>query len=283
MIIANLAPGRVAIQFGAKGPNLCVVTACSAGTHSVGQAYRQILHGYADAVISGGTEACITRLGVAGFCAMRALSTKNDIPESASRPFDRERDGFVMGEGAGILILEDQEHARKRGAPVYGEIIGYAENGDAYHIAAPSPDGKGASICMKAALEDAGIPVESVDYINAHGTSTPFNDQVETKAVKEVFGDHAHRLAISSTKSMTGHMLGAAGAVEAVITVMALKSGLIPPTINYEFPDPECDLDYVPNQARKKDIRIALSNSFAFGGTNGVLVFKKYEEQNGKK
>ena len=277
MIIANLAPGRVAIQTGAKGPNLCFSTACTAGTHSLGHSFRLIRHGYADAIISGGAEACVTRLGMVGFCAMRALSRRNNAPEEASRPFEKDRDGFVIGEGAGVLILEELQHALDRGARIVGEIIGYGENGDAYHIAAPSPDGEGAADCMASALFDAGIEPSRVDYINAHGTSTPYNDLVETRAIKKVFGKHAFRMAVSSTKSMTGHLLGATGAVEAIYTLLTLREGILPPTINYRNPDPECDLDYVPNQARKQPVRIAMSNSFGFGGTNGCILFKKYE------
>jgi len=273
--IANLATGRIAIRYGAKGPNFCIVTACSAGTHSIGHGYRLIRHGYADAVISGGTEACVTRLSLAGFCAMRALTKQNDPPEEACRPFDKDRDGFIMGEGAGVLILEEYKAARKRGAPIYGEIIGYGESGDAYHIAAPSPDGEGALLCMNLTLRDAGLDPSQIEYINAHGTSTPYNDYIETLAIKALFKDHARRLAISSTKSMTGHLIGATGAVEAIYTLMALKTGIIPPTINYQKPDPECDLDYVPNQAREQAIEIAMSNSFGFGGTNSALIFKK--------
>ncbi len=275
-IIANLAPGRVAIQHGIKGPNLCIVTACSAGTHSVGHGYRLIQHGYSDAVLSGGAEACVTRMGIAGFCAMRALSRRNGSPESACRPFDRQRDGFVIGEGSGVLVLEEREYARRRGARIRGEIIGYAENGDAYHIAAPSPEGEGAAECMRAALKNAEIEPASVDYINAHGTSTPPGDLSETLAIKTVFGDHAYRLAISSTKSMTGHLLGAAGSVESIYTLLALSNGVVPPTINYQDPDPECDLDYVPNLCRKTSATVAMSNSFGFGGTNGCLLFKKH-------
>ena len=275
MVIANLAPGQVAIHFGATGPNLCITTACSSGTHSIGHGFRLIRHGYSDAVIAGGTEASVTRMGVAGFCAMRALSKRNDPPEAASRPFEKDRDGFVMGEGAGIVVLEARDHAIRRGAKIYGEVIGYGENGDAYHVAAPSPEGRGAAFCMRLALEDAEIEPNHVEYINAHGTSTPYNDLVETQAVKAVFGTHAEKLPISSTKSMTGHLLGAAGAVESIYTLLALQTGILPPTINYDTPDPACDLDYVPNKARRQAIQIAMSNSFGFGGTNGVLVFRR--------
>jgi len=277
MVIANLAPGRVAIQSGAKGPNLCFSTACTAGTHSIGHACRLIREGHADAVIAGGAEASVSRLSIAGFCAMRALSRRNHAPESASRPFEKDRDGFVIGEGAGILVLENLSKALSRGASIHAEVIGYGETGDAYHIAAPSPEGEGAAECMRLALQDAEIEPTRVGYINAHGTSTPYNDLVETQAIRKVFGRHAYNLAVSSTKSMTGHLLGAAGAVEAIYTVLSLREGILPPTINYEIPDPECDLDYVPNQARKQPVQIALSNSFGFGGTNGAIVFSRYE------
>jgi 3-oxoacyl-[acyl-carrier-protein] synthase II len=279
MIIPNLAPGQIAIRFGAKGPNLCFSTACSASTHSVGHAYRLIRAGEVDVVIAGGAEAAVTRLGVSAFAAMRALSRRNDDPEAACRPFERDRDGFVMGEGAGVLILEELGHALKRGARICGEIIGYGQNGDAHHITAPSPEGEGAAECMRAALKDARIEPAAVDYINAHGTGTTYNDVVETQAVKSVFGAHAGNLFISSTKSMTGHLLGAVGAIEAIFTLLSLQNGILPPTINYENPDPECDLDYVPNHAREAAIRIAMSNSFGFGGTNGSIVFKKYTEE----
>jgi len=277
-IIANLAPGRVAIQHGIKGPNLCIVTACSAGTHSLGHGYRLIGWGHADAVLAGGTEACVTRMGIAGFCGMRALSRRNHDPEGASRPFDKERDGFVIGEGAGVLVLEERESALRRGARIHGEIVGYAENGDAYHIAAPCPEGDGAAECMRGCLRDAGVTGEAVEYINAHGTSTPYGDVAETLAIKKVFGDHAHRLAVSSTKSMTGHLLGAAGAVEAIFTLLTLQSGILPPTINYQFPDEECDLDYVPNESRARPVSLAMSNSFGFGGTNGCILFRRHED-----
>jgi 3-oxoacyl-[acyl-carrier-protein] synthase II len=279
MIIPNLAPGQIAIRFGAKGPNLCFSTACSASTHSVGHAFRMIRDGEVDAVISGGAEAAVTRLGMSAFAAMRALSRRNDDPEAACRPFERDRDGFVMGEGAGALILEEHGHAVKRGARIYGEIIGYGQNGDAHHITAPSPEGEGAAECMRAALKDARIEPSAVEYMNAHGTGTTFNDLIETQAVKNVFGAHAGNMFVSSTKSMTGHLLGAVGAIEAIFTVLALRHGILPPTINYENPDPECDLDYVPNQAREAPIRVAMSNSFGFGGTNGSIVFKKYTEE----
>ena len=278
MIIPNMAAGQVAILFGAKGPNTAVCTACAAGNHAIGESYRIIKEGRADIMICGGTESLITPLCVAGFSVMKALSTRNDEPEKASRPFDKDRDGFVIAEGCGILILEELEHALKRGAKIYAEVIGYGFNADAYHMTAPCPDGEGAARCMELALKDAGINPEDVDYINAHGTSTPLNDVAETKAIKKVFGEHAYKLKISSTKSMTGHLLGGAGGLEAVITTLAVFEGVIPPTINLENPDPECDLDYVPNKAIQKDIKIALSNAFGFGGTNACLVFKKWEK-----
>ena len=275
MLIANLASGQVSIMFGAKGPNSCVVTACATGTHSIGEATRFIQYGDADVMFAGGTESVITPLCVGGFNASKALSTRNDDPQGASRPFDKDRDGFVLGEGGGVLILEELEIAKKRGAKIYGEIIGYGLNGDAYHITAPSPRGEGAARCLKLALNNAGINKEDVDYINAHGTSTKA-DAAETQAIKTTFGDHAYNLAVSSTKSMTGHLLGAAGGVEAIFTLLAMQKGVIPPTINYTTPDPECDLDYVPNKAREKNLNICVSNSFGFGGTNGVLIFKKF-------
>jgi len=278
MIIPNMAAGQVAILFGAKGPNTAVCTACAAGNHAIGEAFRLIREGKVKAMICGGTESIITPLCVAGFSVMKALSTRNDEPEKASRPFDAERDGFVIAEGCGILILEDLEHAQKRGAKIYAELIGYGLNADAYHMTAPPPDGEGAARCMEMALKDAGISAEEVDYINAHGTSTPLNDAAETKAIKKVFKDHAYKLMVSSTKSMTGHLLGGAGGLEAIITVLSLYEGIVPPTINLENPDPECDLDYVPNQARKADIKVALSNAFGFGGTNACLVFRKWEK-----
>ncbi len=275
MLIANMASGQVSIMFGAKGPNSCVVTACATGTHSIGEATRFIQYGDADVMFAGGTESVITPLCVGGFNASKALSTRNDDPQGASRPFDKDRDGFVVGEGGGVLILEELEIAKKRGAKIYGEIIGYGLNGDAYHITAPSPRGEGAARCLKLALNNAGINKEDVDYINAHGTSTTA-DATETQAIKTTFGDHAYNLAVSSTKSMTGHLLGAAGGVEAIFTLLAMQKGVIPPTINYTTPDPECDLDYVPNKAREKNLNICVSNSFGFGGTNGVLIFKKF-------
>jgi 3-oxoacyl-[acyl-carrier-protein] synthase II len=275
MTIINLAAGQISIKTGAKGPNLAPVSACATGTHSIGDAFRIIQRGDADAVIAGGTESTICPLGMGGFAVMKALSTRNDDPRSASRPFEKNRDGFVMGEGAGIVILEEYESAKKRGAKIYGEVAGYGLTGDAYHLTAPSPGGEGAARCMKMALDTAGVNPEEVDYINAHGTSTPFNDLYETLAIKSVFGDYAKRLMVSSTKSMTGHLLGAAGGVEAIYTLLAMGRGVVPPTINYTEPDPECDLDYVPNEARKADVKIALSNSLGFGGTNATLLFRK--------
>ena len=274
MLIANLASGQVSITMGAKGPNSCVVTACATGTHSIGEAARLIQYGDADAMFAGGTESVITPLCVGGFNAAKALSTRNDDPQGASRPFDKDRDGFVIGEGCGVVMLEELEIAKKRGAKIYGEVIGYGLNGDAYHITATAPNGEGAARCMNLALKNAGINKEDVDYINAHGTSTGA-DATETQAIKTAFGDHAYKLAVSSTKSMTGHLLGAAGGVEAIFTLLAMKKGVIPPTINYTTPDPECDLDYVPNVARERNLNVCVSNSFGFGGTNGVLIFKK--------
>ncbi len=275
--IINLAAGWVSIRTGAKGPNTAPCTACSTSCHAVGDACRLIQRGYADAMIAGGSEAAITPRGVGGFAAMRALSTRNDEPERASRPFDRDRDGFVMGEGSGILVLEELEAARRRGAPIYCEIVGYGMTGDAYHISAPSEDGDGGRRVMLRALEDANLEPSAVDYINVHGTSTPAGDAIEVKAIKAVFKDHAHKLAISSTKSMTGHLLGAAGAVEAGITALAIRDGVLPPTINLDNPDPGCDLDCVPHKARPVPVRCALSNSFGFGGTNGALVLRRLE------
>jgi 3-oxoacyl-[acyl-carrier-protein] synthase II len=276
--ISNMASGYISIEFGFKGPNSCVVTACATGTHAIGDAFKIIQRGDADIMIAGGTESAITPLGIAGFANMKALSTRNDEPQKASRPFDAERDGFVMGEGAGILILEELEHAKKRGAKIYAEVVGYGMTGDAYHITAPCEDGDGAIRVMEMALNDARINPDEVDYINAHGTSTPLNDKVETLAIKKVFKDHAYKLKISSIKSMIGHLLGAAGAVEAVATVKTIETGIIPPTINYEHPDPDCDLDYTPNKAVEYPVKIAISNSFGFGGTNACLAFKAYEE-----
>jgi len=277
MLIVNEAPGQISMRFGAKGPNTSVVTACATGNHNIGDAWRIIQREDADAVIAGGVEATITPLAVSGFNAMKALSTRNQEPEKASRPFDKDRDGFVIGEGCGILILEELNQALKRGAKIHAEIIGYGLTGDAYHITAPSPDGEGAARCMAMALKDAGISPAEIDYINAHGTSTYYNDIYETMAVKTVFKEHAKKIPISSTKSMIGHLLGGAGGVESIFTILTISRGIIPPTINYQTPDPECDLDYVPNVARKAEVRIALCNSFGFGGTNAVLVFKKFE------
>lgn len=276
MMIPDMAAGQVSILLGAKGINSCTVTACATGTNSIGDAFKVIQRGDADVVISGGTEAPITNMSLAGFCANTALSTNPD-PKTASRPFDKNRDGFVIGEGAGIVVLEELEHALKRGAKIYAEVVGYAFTGDAYHITAPAPEGEGGARAMALALRDGEVSVEEVDYINAHGTSTEYNDKFETAAIKKVFGDHAYKLAVSSTKSMTGHLLGAAGGIEAIFTALAIKEGIMPPTINLQTPDPDCDLDYVPNEARKRDIKVAISNSLGFGGHNATLVFKKYE------
>ncbi|MDK2888340.1 MAG: 3-oxoacyl-[acyl-carrier-protein] synthase [Thermoanaerobacter sp.] len=276
MMIANMGAGQIAITHQLRGCNLTVTSACASSSHAVGDAFRLLQWGYADVMITGGSEAPITPLAVAGFSAMKALSTRNEQPEKASRPFDAGRDGFVIGEGAAILVLETLEHARRRNARIYAEVAGYGTSCDAYHITAPDPEGSGASLSMELALKDAGLPPEKVDYINAHGTSTPLGDRLETVAIKRVFGEHAYRLAVSSTKSMTGHLLGAAGGLEAVVCVLALYHGIIPPTINYEEPDPECDLDYVPNQARKAPVEVALSNSFGFGGHNATLIFRKF-------
>jgi len=277
--IANLGAGQVSIRFGLKGPNYANCTACATSTHSIGDSFRTISYGDADIMIAGGAEAPITQLSIAGFSVIKAMSTRNDQPEKASRPFDRERDGFIIAEGAGLLVLEELGHALRRGAPILAEIIGYGATGDAFHMTAPDPEADGAYRSMKRAVADAGLKPEEVDYINAHGTSTPLNDKLETKAIKRLFGDHASRVSISSTKSMTGHMLGATGGVEAAFCVLALKEGFIPPTINYEFPDPECDLFYVPNVGVEKPIQVAMSNSFGFGGTNGTVVFRKYQGQ----
>lgn len=276
-IIANMAPGQIAIEFGAKGPNLSIETACAASGHAIGESFRLIKEGRADAMISGGAEAVVTPLALGGFCSMRALSTRNDEPEKASRPFELNRDGFVMAEGAGIMILEEMNQALERGAHVYAEVAGYGMSADAYHISAPEPDGGGAVLCMRNALEDAGFKPGDIDYINAHGTSTKLNDESETRAIKTVFEEHAYKLAVSSTKSMTGHLLGGAGGIEAVYTALSIKHGMMPPTINYETPDPDCDLDFVPNVARKGRIRAAMSNSFGFGGTNASLILKAFE------
>jgi len=277
-IIANMAPGQIAIEFGAKGPNLSIETACAASCHAIGESFRLIQEGKADAMITGGSEAVVTPLALGGFCAMRALSTRNEEPEKASRPFELNRDGFVMAEGAGILILEEMNQALERGAHIYAEVAGYGMSADAYHISAPDPDGGGAILCMRNALEDGGLAAGDIDYINAHGTSTKLNDDSETKAIKAVFGEHAYKMAVSSTKSMTGHLLGGAGGVEAIYTALSIKHGIMPPTINYEMPDPECDLDFVPNVARKARVRAAMSNSFGFGGTNASLIFKTFEQ-----
>ncbi|MCL6533956.1 MAG: beta-ketoacyl-ACP synthase II [Fimbriimonadales bacterium] len=278
MMIADMASGMVSIQFGIKGPNLCVVTACSTGADALGQAMRAIIYGDADVMIAGGSEAAIVPVGIGAFCAARAMSTRNDDPEHASRPFDAERDGFVMGEGCGVLILESLEHAKARGARIYAELLGYGMSADAYHITQPDPEGDGARRAMQNALKDAGLQPTDIDYINAHGTSTRYNDAKETLAIKRVFGEHAYKLAVSSTKSVTGHLLGAAGAVEACACILAIQHQMLPPTINYEYPDPECDLDYVPNTARPAKVRYAMSNSFGFGGHNSVLVFGAYSE-----
>ena len=275
--IINLAAGQVSIRFGARGPNSATCTACSASAHAIGDAVELIKRGAADVMIAGGSEAAITPMGVGGFAAMRALSTHNDEPERASRPFDKERDGFVIGEGAGVVILEELERAKSRGAEVYAEIVGYGMSGDAHHMTAPAEDAEGAVRVMRAAIEQAGIDPQAVDYVNAHGTSTPYNDRLETLAIKKCFGEHARALAISSTKSMTGHLLGAAGGLEAGITALAMRDQMIPPTINLENPDPECDLDYVPNEKRPAAMTYALSNSFGFGGTNASLMFRRYE------
>ena len=277
MVIINLASGQVSIQLGAKGPNSCAVTACATGNNSIGDAFKIIERGDADVMIAGGTESVITPLCVAGFSSMKALSTRNDAPEKASRPFDKNRDGFILGEGAGILVLEEMETAKKRGARIYAEIVGYGMTADAFHMTTPAPEGEGAMRCMNMALKSGEINYEDVDYINAHGTSTPVGDAAETMAIKRVFKGHAKSLAVSSTKSMTGHLLGAAGGIEAAITVLSIYHSIMPPTINYETPDPECDLDYVPNSAREKKIKVAMSNSFGFGGTNATLVFKRFE------
>jgi 3-oxoacyl-[acyl-carrier-protein] synthase II len=277
MLIVNLAPGQISIYFGARGPNSSVVTACATGNHSIGEACRIIQRGDADVMIAGGAESTITPLAIGGFCSMRALSTRNEEPQRASRPFDKDRDGFVIAEGAGLLILEELEHAARRGARMYAEIIGFGCNADAYHISAPSPNGMGAAKCMEIAMKDARINYDEVDYVNAHGTSTPLNDLSETMAMKTVFRDRAKKIAVSSTKSMTGHLLGAAGGVEAIYSVLAISRGVIPPTINYETPDPECDLDYVPNTPREATVRVVMSNSFGFGGTNATLIFREFK------
>ena len=275
MMISDMASGQVSIMFGAKGPNYCTVSACSSGAHAVGEAYRIIQNSEADVMIAGGAEAPIAPVAFAGFCSMKAMSTRNDDPAHASRPFDSQRDGFVMGEGAGILILEEYEHAKKRGAGILAEIVGYGATGDAHHMTAPAPEGEGAARAMRAAICDSGLPLSEFGYVNAHGTSTPLNDKFETQAIKSVFGEHAARVAVSSTKSMTGHLLGAAGGLETIICVLALERGILPPTINYEHPDPDCDLDYVPNTARHVETRAALSNSLGFGGHNVTLALSR--------
>lgn len=275
-VIGNMAPGQIAIRFGCRGANYAPTSACASGGHGIGEAFRLVAAGEQDLVIAGGAEAPVTALGIGGFAAMRALSTRNDEPSKASRPFDRTRDGFVMGEGAGIFTLEPLEAARARGAHIYAEVIGYGANADAYHMTSPSPDGRGAAQCMRLALRDAGVSPAEVGYINAHGTSTPYNDANETAAIKTVFEEHAKSVAVSSTKSMTGHLLGGAGGIEAVYSVLALDRGVLPPTINYEEPDPDCDLDYIPNQAREQRVSVALSNSFGFGGTNACLAFRSH-------
>jgi 3-oxoacyl-[acyl-carrier-protein] synthase II len=276
MLIVNLAAGQISIKFGAKGPNSAVATACATGSHAIGDAFKIIQRGDADAMIAGGAEAVITPLGIGGFNAMKALSTRNNEPEKASRPFDIDRDGFVMGEGSGIIVLESLDHAVARGAKIYAELTGYGMTADAYHITSPAPGGGGAARCMEIALKDAGIDGTALAYINAHGTSTKYGDELETSAIKKVFGEHAYKIAVNSTKSMTGHLLGAAGGVEAIIAVLSIKNDIVPPTINLDNPDPECDLDYVPHEARKMKVNYALTNSFGFGGTNACLIFKKF-------
>lgn len=276
MLIVNMAAGQVSITLGLKGPNSAVATACASGNHSIGDAFNVIRRGDADGMICGGTEAAITKMGFGGFCALKALSCHNDEPAKASRPFDKNRDGFVIAEGSGVVVLEELEHALKRNAPIYCEMVGYGMSGDAYHMTAPDPQGDGAIRCMMAALKDAGIRPEEVDYINAHGTSTLYNDKIETLAIKKVFGDHARKLPVSSTKSVTGHLLGAAGGVEMIACALAMKDNLIPPTINYETPDPDCDLDYVPNKPRAAKLNVCLSNSLGFGGHNASLIVRKY-------
>ena len=278
MMIANMAAGQVSIAFGLQGPSSCVVTACATGTNCIGDAMKVIQRGDADVMVAGGTEAAISPAGMAGFCSMKALSTRNDAPEKASRPFEKDRDGFVMGEGSGVVILESLEHALARGARIYAELAGYGTNADAYHVTAPAPEGAQAARCMELAIKDAGLQVTDVDYINAHGTSTPLNDKNETLGIKRLFGDHAQNIAVSSIKSMTGHLLGAAGGIECVATALTVANDMMPPTINYDNPDSELDLDYVPNQARAKVVKVALSNSFGFGGHNATLLIKKFEQ-----
>lgn len=276
MMIVNMASGHVSIRYGLKGPNMCIVTACATGTNSIGEAFRMVKNGTADVMLAGGAEAAISGLGVGGFCAAKTLSTRNDEPERASRPFDKDRDGFVMGEGSGVVVLEEMGHALNRGVQIYAEVAGYGATADAYHMTTPDLNGDGAVRAMTLAVEESGLKPTDIDYINAHGTSTDYNDKIETLAVKKVFGEHAYKMALSSTKSMTGHLLGAAGGVEAVVTALAIKTGVIPPTINYETPDPECDLDYTPNKAVKRKIETAMSNSFGFGGQNAVLLLKAF-------
>jgi 3-oxoacyl-[acyl-carrier-protein] synthase II len=276
MLIADMGSGQISILLGARGPNLAVVTACATGTHAIGDAYNIIKRGDADVMLAGGAEAAICPLACAGFCSAKAMSTRNDEPERASRPFDAGRDGFVMGEGAGVVVLESLEYAQARGAKIYAEVVGYGMSGDGYHITAPAPDGEGAVRCMNAAIANAQIKPEDVDYVNTHGTSTDLGDKYETAAIKTVFGEHAYKMPVSSTKSMMGHLLGAAGAVEAIACMLAMGRGLIPPTINYEVPDPDCDLDYVPNKARKADLKVTLSNSFGFGGHNACIIMRKF-------
>ena len=277
MLIVNMAPGQISIQFGLRGPNISVATACATGTHAIGEAYRILRHDDAQVMVAGGTESAITPLGIGGFCAMRALSTRNDVPERASRPFDRDRDGFVMGEGAGIVVMEPLERARKRGAKIYAEVVGYGLSGDAYHMTSPTPGGEGAARCMAMALKNAKLNPQDISYINAHGTSTQMNDKFETSAIKSVFKDQAYKIPVSSTKSMTGHLLGAAGGIELIVCALAVQDDIVPPTINYENPDPDCDLDYVPNVARKLVVETAMSNSLGFGGHNTSIIVKKFK------
>lgn len=279
MMISNMGPGQITMYYGFKGPSFTITTACASGNHAIGESFRMIQRGDADIIVTGGSEAAVSPISVAGFCSMKALSKRNDEPEKASRPFDKDRDGFVIGEGAGILILEELEHALNRNAHIYGEIIGYSATSDAYHVTAPDPEAEGATMAMRLAIEDGGIDYELVDYINAHGTSTYYNDKLETMAIKKAFKDHAYKLKISSTKSMTGHLLGAAGGIEAISTILTIERGIIPPTINLETPDPECDLDYTPNEACTMDVNYALSNSLGFGGHNGTILFKKYKAE----
>lgn len=279
MMISNMGPGQITMYYGFKGPSFTITTACASGNHAIGESFRMIQRGDADIIVTGGSEAAVSPISVAGFCSMKALSKRNDEPEKASRPFDKDRDGFVIGEGAGILILEELEHALNRNAHIYGEIIGYSATSDAYHVTAPDPEAEGATMAMRLAIEDGGIHYELIDYINAHGTSTYYNDKLETMAIKKAFKDHAYKLKISSTKSMTGHLLGAAGGIEAIATILTIERGVIPPTINLETPDPECDLDYTPNEACTMDVNYALSNSLGFGGHNGTILFKKYKAE----